>query len=702
MIISNIEIQNFRKLKKCSINLSHKETLFVGANNSGKTSAMNALMFFLGNESRKFKITDFPMEYWENINQIGESWLDDDISNHIENVLSEWQKYCPRLYITISNISNLDLPKIKHLIPNLSWDITSGLHTCLIYEPKNLEKLKADFIKNITQLRTLNIETNLSLPNTMKDFLEKNINTYFSIVPYLVDKEDNNNLSLLDSFPFDGIFKLSLIPAQRKFADSMDIDNKSNTLSDELSKFYNSHLDFRTLPSQEDIDALLAIEKLQTTLTEQLGLKFKGYLDSLATLGYPSTTYDPEIKLESFIESSDILKRNTIVKFGNNAGLSLPEELNGLGYRNLIYIFFKLLSFKAEWQREGKAAELNNDIPIEPIHLVLIEEPEAHLHSQVQQVFVKKAYEVLTMGLDNFTTQLIISTHSSYIINEIGFEKLHYFKRLKNDKSQYSESIDLSKVFGGDEEQNKKFVSRYLKVVHCDLFFSNAIILVEGAAERILLPHFIHHKFSKLDSSYISILEVNGAHAHRFKPLIEALGVPCLVLSDLDTVDRESNKKVRPIRNSEQKSNCNNLTKWLNFDDTSLDVILKNCKNKKIINNTFISYQMPIPIKWNGLDEEVIPYTFEDSIVFSNLQIFQDPSKLKDSTGMIKRMHEATLKEELNDCCQTVFESLSKGTKAQMALDILYEFDEKEFYVPNYIEEGLNWLIDKLNGKETV
>lgn len=45
MKISKIRIKNFRKLRDCHINLSDKETLFVGANNSGKTSAMHALMF---------------------------------------------------------------------------------------------------------------------------------------------------------------------------------------------------------------------------------------------------------------------------------------------------------------------------------------------------------------------------------------------------------------------------------------------------------------------------------------------------------------------------------------------------------------------------------------------------------------------------------------------------------------------------------
>ena len=47
MNIKFIDILNFRKLKKCRIDLSPKETLFVGANNSGKTSAMDALIYSL-------------------------------------------------------------------------------------------------------------------------------------------------------------------------------------------------------------------------------------------------------------------------------------------------------------------------------------------------------------------------------------------------------------------------------------------------------------------------------------------------------------------------------------------------------------------------------------------------------------------------------------------------------------------------------
>jgi len=76
MRIAHIDIQNFRKLKSCRVELSEKETIFVGANNSGKTSAMDALMLFLKKSKRKsLSATDFTLSNWSSINQIGLDWI---------------------------------------------------------------------------------------------------------------------------------------------------------------------------------------------------------------------------------------------------------------------------------------------------------------------------------------------------------------------------------------------------------------------------------------------------------------------------------------------------------------------------------------------------------------------------------------------------------------------------------------------------
>lgn len=443
-------------------------------------------------------------------------------------------------------------------------------------------------------------------------------------------------------------------------------------------------------------------------------------------MGYPGFN-DPEILLSGNLDPVENLAHNTTVIFdvqksdkGVSSLLALPEDYNGLGYKNLIYMIFKLIGFRDNWMRKGKAEKRNseNDIPKEPLHIVLIEEPEAHLHAQVQQVFIRKAFDVLRKNVDDYyNTQMLVSSHSSYIANEVGFEKLRYFKR--NPANNYNSSpsaevIGLSDIFGepsqrtSDDEDTEKFVTRYLKTTHCDLFFANGIIIVEGAAERMLLPHFIRYHFDKpegLNRSYISILEVGGAHAQRLKPLIDALDLPTLVITDTDAAGPKEvirkgklvtvNGSVRPVRGKEQSSGSNTLKQWFDLDTSSLDIILDIKPDKKVKINARAAYQYEIEVHYKNEveSEKVIPYTFEDALALSNIDLIRNLSK---PTGLMSKMKKACENDTLNECANDMYEALDNKGKAKMALDIIFDIDPKELKVPTYIKEGLDWLQDEL------
>ena len=348
--------------------------------------------------------------------------------------------------------------------------------------------------------------------------------------------------------PEKALVRIDEINAKRVFGDESDSGDGlkqegrgSRQLSRQLRRYYSEHLDPLKDPDPADLKALDAIEQAQTAFDQRLAESFKEALTEVQGLGYPGVTDSKDHHFNSSLKPAEGLDHDTAVQYeiesmvekdGEVAPiLRLPEFFNGLGYQNLVSMIFRLMSFRDAWMRVGKAGKdkaLDSEVP--PLHLVLVEEPEAHLHVQVQQVFIRRAYQVLRRHADlgakkTLQTQLVVSTHSSHVAHEVEFACLRYFRRLPADmktRVPISTVVNLSEVFGS-ETDTKRFVTRYLKALHCDLFFADAAILVEGPAERMLVPHFIKQHYQRLDERYITMLEIGGSHAHRLRPLIEHL-----------------------------------------------------------------------------------------------------------------------------------------------------------------------------------
>jgi predicted ATP-dependent endonuclease of OLD family len=730
MKIEFIEIQNFRKLKSCHIDLSNKETLFVGANNSGKTSAMDALILFLY-EKNKISTTDFTISNWSEINRIGTAWLaitEDDVPNLS---IEQWQPYLPSLDIWIAVNPN-EVHYVSHLIPTLDWD-GGILGVRLRFEPVSIETLYQDFTasfnasqQTIDEAKKKKETLQLKLwPKDLHDFLDEKLRTYFKIEAYTLDPSKYNQGSAvviqtipldsiaLESDPLKGLIKIDIINAQRGFSDP----NTSNTndtpkgigsLSSQFRSYYDSHLNPSDTPDASDIDALDAIDMAKTTFDDKLKTSFHPALTELEELGYPGFG-NPKITLSSKVNPIDGLNHASAVQFDvmrdPSSSLRLPEKYNGLGYQNLISMIFQLIRFRNEWMKTGKQGKNNSD-HIEPLHLILIEEPEAHLHAQVQQVFINKAYGILRKHdnleeKEQFSTQLVVSTHSSHIAHEVDFVKLRYFQRkqpLKNTEIPTATVVNLSKTFGG-ADPTTKFAIRYLKTTHCDLFFADAVILVEGSAERMLIPHFMRYHFPELTTSYISLLEIGGSHADKLRPLIENLGLITLIITDADSINpNDKNKAVVPQRKQGYKTDNSTLKTWIPNKEL-YDELLDLNKDQKVSSNSQIrvAYQFPIKVTLAGNKTEVIPYTFEDALAYENLELF----KKMVGTGLIKKFNEIfSEKTDAQEISEALFEAFRKGDKAKFALELLYLEEPEKFNVPTYIKEGLEWLKEKLHAKQ--
>lgn len=737
MYIAFVEIQNFRKLISCRVEIAAQETIFVGANNSGKTSAIDSLILFLKKGRRKdIATTDFTLSNWSHINQIGMQWVNTADDDKPDLTIDQWLPYLTSIDIWL-DANDIDIHHIIHLLPTLDWTPDQLLGIRLVLAPKDIQKLFKEFLtahraaRETEKSATSESESKLSLwPKSMRDFLDRDLHEHFEVKAYILDPTqccdpENGvakpqptpaNSEPMERDPFEGLFKIDVISAQRGFSDPKTENEWHSgfaSLSKQLRQYFTKHLDPSESPDASDIEALIAIEEAKSVFDEKLKTSFKPAIGELEGLNYPGFS-DPQISLTSEIHAVDSLDHKTAVQFNvsperdGGAALLLPEQYNGLGYQNLISMVFSLIRFRDEWMRVGKAAkkQSSDDIVIEPLHIMLIEEPEAHLHAQVQQVFIKKAYQVLrhhtNLNDGQFNTQLIVSTHSSHIAHELDFTCLRYFRRepaTEKGKIPSATVVNLSKTFG-DHDSTSKFATRYIKSTHCDLFFADAAILVEGSAERMLVPHFIRNKFPKLDQSYISLLEIGGSHAHRLKPLLETLGLLSLVITDLDSIGKSSTAKAFPERNKNFRSGNTTLKEWIPQKD-SLDELLDCPEKYKQSENTMVrvAYQCPVKLKYkDGLnEEEAIPYTFEDALALTNLVLFRN---YLDPKGLLKKITEALGKDTLKEANKEMFNCLGEGSKAEMALELLYLTEPSEVEPPAYIFEGLKWLEEKLAEKK--
>lgn len=760
MHIEFVEIANFRKLLSTRVDLSATTTLFVGANNSGKTSAMLAMRRFLSPRRCPFEIHDFTLCHWPAIIALGKNWIAArDAGDVVDLVVAPWVSVLPTLDLWLY-VETGEMHHVRDLIPTLDWE-GGRLGVRLRYEPKDLDLLYKDFMGAVSDAEAMKTAATATAaaehpdtdppmdppkltiwPENLLDFLSKRRSTHFAIRAYPLDPAKlvapEKSLALpqvlppaslpIEGDPLSGLIRVHDIPAQRGFGEEQsgqdDEDGPAapvgSRLSDQLRGYYAKHLDPTKGPDPKDLGALQAIEAAQDAFDMRLSESFKAAFAEVEGMGYPGVT-DPRPRVSTRLKAIDGLNHSAAISFevdviaedgATTPLLRLPEANNGLGYQNLISMIFRLMSFRDAWMRVGKASKGTTITSTEPLHLVLVEEPEAHLHAQVQQVFIKKAYAVLRAHEDlgdskKLCTQLVVSTHSSHVAHETSFSCLRYFRRLPAGmaaKVPVSTVINLSEVFGPGSE-TERFVTRYLRAQHADLFFADAAILVEGPAERMLIPNFIRAHYDELNQCYITLLEIGGSHAHRLKPLIDHLGLLTLIITDLDTLDGTGGVSVQPAKGANQKTNNATLKTWVpKLED--VDALMDADATAKTLRDdgdplfaVRAAYQTPLAVTVPGSAEleTAYPYTFEDALAFENLTLFS----ALDGTGLVRKFRDAiTAGGGATAIGEQMYLALKKGKKAEFALDVLEIEKFDDIVVPSYIAVGLEWLLKQLKKKQ--
>jgi putative ATP-dependent endonuclease of OLD family len=225
----------------------------------------------------------------------------------------------------------------------------------------------------------------------------------------------------------------------------------------------------------------------------------------------------------------------------------------GLGSNNLLYMACELLLISKE--REG-------------LPLLLVEEPEAHLHPQRQLQLMSFLESKAAPKAGEPPIQVIVSTHSPVLASKVKVENLI----LINDNQAFSLSMDRTKLSKSDY----RFLGRFLDATKSNLFFSQGVLIVEGDAEELLLPTISRLIERDLTKFGVSIVNVGSTGLRRYSRIFQRqqpevltdsaqerfINIPIASITDRDIMPNEAPVILGYVKNDVDEKWSSSKRKW--------------------------------------------------------------------------------------------------------------------------------------------
>ena len=653
MRISHITVRNFRLLENVELCLENDTTLIVGRNNSGKTSLTELFSRLLDDKALRFRFEDFSLGMHQRFWQAFELHRNNEEENVIREVLPAIS-----ISVTVEYSDDDDLGTLAAFVVDLNESCTKA-------------KIVITYAVESGKIPDLFAELGEDRHECFRALRER-VPKLFVAKIEAEDPNDPTNKKDLDIANLRAVLQFGFINAQRALDDA---SNKERAVLGKVFErlFVAASSAGAGIGDKTKADKLeTAVEGVQSQIDKDFNAQLVELVPTFELFGYPGLA-DPRLRTETRLDVEQLLSNHTSVSYLSPVpnGINLPEGYNGLGPRNLIFILLKLFEFfRAFTTRQPESG----------VHLIFIEEPEVHLHPQMQAVFIRKLNEIRTMFEKNYNegkawpVQFVATTHSSHIANEASFDAIRYFLATPREKGSTilrTEVRDLRTGLSSEEEANREFLHKYMTLTRCDLLFADAAILVEGTTERLLLPRAIE-KFdaagaANLGSMYLSIMEVGGAYSYLFYNLVDFLKLRTLIITDLDSIDDENGKKCK-VSKGTHSSNVS-INRWFNPDGAirpTLAEIQEKTNKEKTIGNRRLAYQIPHTV------DDACGRSFEDAFMLANSKTFG--------------INNGTANERESEA----WEAAKRVDKTEFALK--HAISDTSWLIPKYIEEGLSWL----------
>ena len=661
-----VENDNFNE-EIADIDVASDTTLIIGKNNAGKTTIITALDTLINHG--KFGINDFNYRYLQRY--LKEYDINDAKINlpFIECVL------------TVELEENSD-DRISNLIPfMLVEDVdNSELKICIRYEIEDVSFFKSEMEKLFSE------ETE---EVTFASFFELLNSTDFEINYY-----DKNAKKIDVDFKISNLIELQCIKANHLKSDHCLTEAFNKIIKYRYEHtFQNEKREVNKKLKEVNSDLSKNISKNHTDIIQKV-------LERLISMERMGVQLSADITFDKLIR--DLIKYEYIEDNAN-----VPEDQFGLGYTNLVMIIAAIIDYIEKYPDSSFNSKIN---------LISIEEPETYMHPQMQELFIKNINEAIKFLLSSknkdVNSQIIITTHSSHILNS----KIHSANTFNNicylSENQFNAvavNLNNKRIMPKENEDEEsggfRFLKKHIKYKVSELFFSDAAIFVEGFAEDIILPYYIE-KRKKLNRRYISIFNINGAHGFLYKRLVEALGIPVLIVTDLDIKrENEDEDGGESVDNTKAKKtvsyaqvNCLKGKETTNATiiDLKGDSDLSNISTFIEKDNLRLAYQGKINGYYATSFEEALILNNYDNEVINNILKELKPRIYTNIVGI-----KPDYKKNIDNSYK--WQVKLSNCKGEFASKLLYhivneDVEEKIPQLPKYISDGLDWIEQKLVG----
>lgn len=509
MHISKVSLVNYRNFERTSVHLQPGVNTIIGENGSGKSNLFRAMRLLLDDT---FATRRHDLE-----------------ESDFHRGLTDWRGHWIVIMMEFDNVSDDEAVQsllLQHAAEESSGGTERATYS-LVFRPKaevrdELAALQEGDRAALAELRatiTLDAYERVFLGKMSVDLTDRE--EYTRIVgdfDAVIFPSDNNGtaptfadevgIKIQRDMSLWREFSLSFVPALRNVVADFN-DPRKNPLRTLLASKSEE------IPEGDFDDILRKVRELNEDIENRDDVQeiTRGIQKTFKeTVGETYSPTSMQIQSELPLEASDLFQ--SLKLYVGEHGDSEPRRLHemSLGGANLVFLTLKLLEFEYRTARQAIA------------NFLLIEEPEAHIHTHVQKtLFQNVAYE---------NTQIIYSTHSTQISEVSEIERV-------NVLSREGESWVALQPATGLAPADVQSAERFLDAVRSNLLFARSVLLVEGDAEEILIPNLVKKIYGiSLDEIGVSLINVRSTGFENLGNLFHEnrLRKRCAILTDHDQV----------------------------------------------------------------------------------------------------------------------------------------------------------------------